>query len=135
MYVQVIFSLSIGEKIVTVSGRSKSFLVLDLDPVVEKHDRATNIKIKPDKEGYRIGLTARKSLDKAGMFTYEADMFKVPKGIKLIEIEKSQGTKAVRRLIAVDTTGARSNPLQKDQTKTFREADKTFWRDVMIKGI
>jgi len=118
-----------GQTILTVSGESNSFSLLNLDPALD--DRATNIKIKPYKKGFRIGLVKNKNPDeKSG---YKADMYKVPKGIKLIEIV-STGKEDVYTVIPTEANGQKSNPLQKDKTKIFYEAKKTFWRDVMIKA-
>ena len=111
-----------------MSGRSRSFSVLGLDPV---SDRATPFKIQKNHAGdYSFGLAIGGPSDG----TYWADMYTVPsKGIKLIEIEYT-GNNAGYNVIPTSSEGNRNNPLLKKKTKTFREADKNFWRDTLVKG-
>ena len=118
----------LGEKINLVSGRPRSFSLLCLDPV---SDRATPFKIQKDHTGgYRFGLASGGPSNG----TYRADMYSVPaKGIKLIEIEYTEN-KASYNVIPTSLEGIRNNPLVKEKTKTFREEDKNFWRDTMVKG-
>ena len=116
------------EKINLVSGRSRSFSVLGLDPV---SDRATPFKIQKNHAGdYSFGL----AIGGPSNGTYRADMYTVPsKGIKLIEIEYTKNN-AGYNVIPTSSEGNRNNPLLKQETKTFREADKNFWRDTLVKG-
>merc|ERR1711988_1099188 len=116
------------EKINLVSGRSRSFSVLGLDPV---SDRATPFMIQKNHAGdYSFGLAIGGPSDG----TYWADMYTVPsKGIKLIEIEYMENN-AGYNVIPTSSEGNRNNPLLKKKTKTFREADKNFWRDTLVKA-
>jgi len=122
-----------GNRILAISGGSKRFKKLNLDPVSGDDDRAQHIKIRKVNTGYKLGLTTREYLDRDGNAVYDTDMYKVPgRGIRLIEIERwSQGY----RVTPIKTNDERLNPLQKVDTKTFRQSDKDFWRNFWTRGL
>ena len=122
---------NIGKRILTISGRSRGFKKLSLDPVTEDNDRAQQIKIRKVNQGYNLGLTTEQNLDKNRNPVYVTDMYMIPGGdrIKLIEIETTahQGY----RVTLIKANDERLNPLQKVETKTFRQSDKDIWRNTL----
>jgi len=123
-----------GKRIFTISGGSRRFKKLSLDPVTGDNDNGEQIKIRKVNKGYMLGLTTRDYLDRDGKAVYDTDMYIVPgRGkIKTIEIETTspQGY----RVTPIKTNEERLNPLRKDETKTFREADKDFWGNFLTKS-
>jgi len=123
-----------GNKILAISGGSKRFKKLDLDPI-SGDDRAQHIKIRKVNRGYALGLTTEQHLDGNRNKVYVTDMYMIPGGgrIKLIEIETT--ARQGYRVTLIKANDERLNPLQKFETKTFREADKDFWRNTLTKGL
>jgi len=123
-----------GNKILAISGGSKRFKKLDLDPI-SGDDRAQHIKIRKVNRGYALGLTTEQYLDGNRNKVYVTDMYMIPGGgrIKLIEIETT--ARQGYRVTLIKANDERLNPLQKFETKTFREADKDFWRNTLTKGL
>ena len=105
-----------------------------LDPVIGGDDRAQNIKIRKVNKGYKLGLTTREYLDRNGNAVYDTNMYIVPGGgkIKLIEIEGSVDRGF--RVTPIKTNDERLNPLQKVETKTFRQSDKDYLRNTLTRG-
>jgi len=122
-----------GKRILTISGRSRGFKKLSLDPVTEDNDRAQQIKIRKVNKGYKLGLTTREYLDRNGNAVYDTNMYIVPGGgkIKLIEIEGSVDRGF--RVTPIKTNDERLNPLQKVETKTFRQSDKDYLRNTLTR--
>ena len=110
------------------------FKKLSLDPVTEDNDRAQHIKIRKVNKGYKLGLTTREYLDKDRNAVYDTNMYIVPGGgkIKLIEIEGSVDRGF--RVTPIKTNDERLNPLQKVETKTFRQSDKDYLRNTLTRG-
>ena len=73
-------------------------------------------------------------MDGDGKAVYDTDMYVVPGGgkIKLIEIEGSVDMGF--RVTPIKANDERLNPLQKVETKTFRQSEKDFWRNTLTKG-
>ena len=59
-------------------------------------------------------------------------MYKLVERIRLLEIEET--SKGITRIVATLADGQKPT-LQKDATKIYREADKSYWRNAAQKGI
>merc|ERR1711988_1322373 len=81
----------------------------------------------------KLGLTTREYLDKDRNAVYDTNMYIVPGGgkIKLIEIEGSVDRGF--RVTPIKTNDERLNPLQKAETKTFRQSDKDYLRNTLTR--